>query len=172
MQQVAAREEKRNPRPPFTTSTLQQEASRKLGFSAKQTMMLAQKLYDGSALQGSSSGGLITYMRTDSQALAQQAVTSLRTLISKAYGKPYLPAQPQVYKGRVKNAQEAHEAIRPTDVARDPKSLRSVLDDESYRLYDLIWKRTLASQMNAAIFERIKADMHDGEANKVIYFAG
>ena len=166
VQQVAAREEKRNPRPPFTTSTLQQEASRKLGFSAKQTMMLAQKLYDGSALQGSSSGGLITYMRTDSQALAQQAVTSLRTLISKAYGKSYLPAQPQVYKGRVKNAQEAHEAIRPTDVARDPKSLRSVLDDESYRLYDLIWKRTLASQMNAAIFERIKADMYDGEADK------
>ncbi|MBC6444022.1 MAG: type I DNA topoisomerase [Alphaproteobacteria bacterium GM202ARS2] len=161
--QVTAKEERRHPRPPFTTSTLQQEASRKLGFSAKQTMTLAQKLYDGSALQGQSSGGLITYMRTDSQALSQQAVRGLRTLIGKAYGEAYLPPQPNVYKGRVKNAQEAHEAIRPTDVARDPKSLRGFLDSESHQLYDLIWKRTLASQMKAAVFERIKADMSDGK---------
>ena len=163
---VEAKKEERHPRPSFTTSTLQQEAARKLGFSAKRTMQTAQKLYDGSALRDGQNVGLITYMRTDSHGLSAQAVTALRSVLLRVYGDAYVPAKARVYKGKVKNAQEAHEAIRPTDFSRPPSQLKTLLDDDCYRLYDLIWKRTLASQMASAVFERMRVDITDGVATK------
>ena len=144
---------KRHPAPPFITSTLQQEASRKLGFSARKTMTIAQKLYEGVDL-GDESTGLITYMRTDGLQMAPEAIKTIRTQIKNAFGKDYCPNTPRVYKTKAKNAQEAHEAIRPTNVALKPDSLKSRLPRDEYRLYDLIWKRALASQMSSARLER------------------
>ncbi|MEP3112765.1 type I DNA topoisomerase [Nisaea sp.] len=140
---------KRNPYPPFTTSTLQQEASRKLGFGASRTMQLAQKLYEGIDL-GGETVGLITYMRTDGVQLSQDAVFAIRDDIGKNFGDRYLPNSPRIYKNKSKNAQEAHEAIRPTDVRRHPREMAARLDKDMARLYELIWKRTVACQMASA----------------------
>lgn len=154
---VESKPARRNPYPPFTTSTLQQEASRKLGFSARDTMRIAQRLYEGVDI-GGETVGLITYMRTDGVDVAPEALTQTRKLIASRYSARHLPDSPRVYKSKTRNAQEAHEAIRPTDVERTPDSLRS-LDSDMYRLYDLIWKRMVASQMEAAEFERTTIDI-------------
>lgn len=144
---------KRNPYAPFTTSTLQQEASRKLGFDAQRTMRTAQSLYEGKTLGGEVTG-LITYMRTDGVSMANEAIHAARNHIEERYGERYLPPAPRIYKTKAKNAQEAHEAIRPTDPTRRPADVASALNDDERRLYDLIWKRTIASQMAAAEMER------------------
>lgn len=147
---------KRNPYPPFTTSTLQQEASRKLGFGASRTMQIAQKLYEGIDL-GGETVGLITYMRTDGVQLSQEAVFAIRDDIGKNFGDRYLPNSPRMYKNKSKNAQEAHEAIRPTDVRRHPKQMAAHLDRDMLRLYELIWKRTVACQMASAELDQTTA---------------
>ncbi|ADG11231.1 type I DNA topoisomerase [Caulobacter segnis] len=151
---------KRSPAPPFTTSTLQQEAARKLGFSAQRTMQAAQKLYEGVDI-GGETVGLITYMRTDGVSMAPEAITEARDVIGKVYGKEYVPDVPRLYKSKAKNAQEAHEAIRPTSMGRNPGSLR--LDPELGRLYELIWKRTIASQMESARIERTTVDLESAD---------
>lgn len=143
---VTTKPVKRNPTPPFITSTLQQEAARKLRFSAKKTMQIAQKLYEGFSINGETIG-LITYMRTDSTNLAAEAVTQARSLIKSRYGARYVPAQPRTFTKKAKNAQEAHEAIRPTDATRLPQDLQAKLDGDHLKLYDLIWKRFVACQM-------------------------
>jgi DNA topoisomerase I len=148
----------RNPAPPFSTSTLQQEAARKLGFSADRTMRTAQRLFEGIEL-GGETVGLITYMRTDSVQLSNDALAACRGVIGERYGRDYLPEQPRRFKSRTKNAQEAHEAIRPTDPARLPGEVGRFLDDDQRRLYELIWQRTLASQMAAAIMDRVTAEI-------------
>ncbi|MDA5193117.1 type I DNA topoisomerase [Govanella unica] len=163
--QVESKPARRFPQPPFTTSTLQQEASRKLGFSATRTMQVAQKLYEGLDI-GGETVGLITYMRTDGVSIAAEALASCRDAIEQNFGKNYLPPSPREYKAKAKNAQEAHEAIRPTDLHRKPESLAGMLTDEQLKLYDLIWKRTIASQMEAAVFERTSADIRSVD-NKV-----
>lgn len=145
------KESKRSPWAPFTTSTLQQEASRKFGFGVKQTMMIAQKLYEGIDLWGGERQGLITYMRTDSVNLSAEAVAKSADFIEKEYGKQYVKTR--AFKNKNSSAQEAHEAIRPTDVMRTPASLKTVLDPQQLKLYELIWKRTLASQMSDALVE-------------------
>ncbi|MBX9977091.1 MAG: type I DNA topoisomerase, partial [Alphaproteobacteria bacterium] len=155
---IEKKQVKRNSAAPFITSTLQQEAARKIGFSASRTMQIAQKLYEGITVNGESTG-LITYMRTDGVQLAADAVTSIRAHIEKNYGDKYVPTAPIIYKSKAKNAQEAHEAIRPTDISRTPESLRSYLDDTQYKLYDLIWKRTLACQMTQAVFDQVSLDI-------------
>ncbi|WP_420404098.1 type I DNA topoisomerase [Nisaea sp.] len=147
---------KRHPYPPFTTSTLQQEASRKLGFGASRTMQIAQKLYEGIDL-GGETVGLITYMRTDGVQLSQEAVFAIRDDIGKNFGDRYLPNSPRMYKNKSKNAQEAHEAIRPTDVRRHPKQMAAHLDKDMLRLYELIWKRTVACQMASAELDQTTA---------------
>ncbi|MBF0368683.1 MAG: type I DNA topoisomerase [Magnetococcales bacterium] len=156
----------RNPAPPFITSTLQQEASRKLRFSAKKTMSTAQRLYEGlevpTADGGKEMAGLITYMRTDSVTLAQEAVVALRDLISNRYGPEFVPKTPRRYKSSAKNAQEAHEAIRPTDASRTPEMLKSVLPPDQFRLYELIWKRTVTSQMASAKIDKVAATLSVG----------
>jgi DNA topoisomerase-1 len=139
---------RRHPSPPFRTSTLQQEAARKLGFAAKRTMQVAQKLYED---------GLISYMRTDGVTMAAEAVTAARSHISSSFGKSYLPDAPRVYESKAKNAQEAHEAIRPTDISLKPESVQGESDHR--RLYELIWKRTLASQMESAVFDQVAVDI-------------
>ena len=149
---------KRNPAPPFTTSTLQQEASRKLGFAARRTMQVAQQLYEGIAVSGEQVG-LITYMRTDGVQIAEQALHQARDVIGQRYGKAYVPEKPRRYRTKAKNAQEAHEAIRPTDLARDPRSLAGALNKDQARLYELIWKRALASQMASAEIDRVSVDI-------------
>jgi DNA topoisomerase-1 len=160
IQKITRKDKRRSPAPPFTTSTLQQEASRKLGFGAKKTMMVAQQLYEGVDVGGGEGTvGLITYMRTDSLSVSQQAQSEARALIAKKYGEDYVPAKPNVYKTRAKGAQEAHEAIRPTGVTREPAMLRTTLNRDQYRLYDLIWKRFVASQMAAAIFDSTSVDI-------------
>jgi len=171
IQNVEKKQQRRNPAAPFITSTLQQEASRKLGFSAQQTMRVAQKLYEGIALDGETVG-LITYMRTDGTTLSEDAVTQCRNLIQKDYGKDYLPDAPRLYKSKAKNAQEAHEAVRPTNLSRTPVSLRSNLDDQMLKLYDLIWKRTMASQMENAILDQVAADISDGTDDVVLRATG
>ncbi|WP_109260501.1 type I DNA topoisomerase [Hyphobacterium indicum] len=153
---VEAKPAKRNPPPPFTTSTLQQEASRKLGFNAQRTMRTAQKLYEGVNI-GGETVGLITYMRTDGVDMAAEAITQVRDVISARYGKLYSPGSPRIYKSKQRNAQEAHEAIRPTSFSRAPEDLR--LDEDQRRLYELIWKRAVASQMESARFERTTIDI-------------
>jgi DNA topoisomerase-1 len=161
---VAAIERKtvrRNPFPPFTTSTLQQEASRKLGLSASRTMQVAQRLYEGVDLDGDTVG-LITYMRTDAVSLSQEAIRGARRLIEQQYGPKYLPDEPRVYKTAAKNAQEAHEAIRPTDLARRPEQVAHALDRDQQRLYELIWKRTVASQMESAVLDQVSVDISAG----------
>ncbi len=155
---VQSKPARRNPAAPFTTSTMQQEAARKLGFNAQRTMRTAQKLYEGIAINGETTG-LITYMRTDGVNIAAEAITSARSVIADEYGDNYVPAKPKYYKNKSKNAQEAHEAIRPTDLARLPKTVASRLDDDQKRLYELIWKRTIASQMAEAQMERTTADI-------------
>ncbi len=154
IQSIDKKQVKRNPTAPFITSTLQQEASRKLGFSASRTMQIAQKLYEGISIGGESTG-LITYMRTDGVQLSAEAVEHMRHYITKNYGGKYLPQAPLVYKSKAKNAQEAHEAVRPTDITRTPESLKPYLDEAQYKLYDLIWKRTLACQMTQAVFDQV-----------------
>ena len=151
---------RRNPSPPFTTSTLQQEASRKLGFSASRTMQIAQKLYEGINI-GSETTGLITYMRTDGVQLGAEAIAALRDDIGTRYGARYVPEKHRVYKTKAANAQEAHEAIRPTDIKRSPDKIRSYLDHDQARLYELIWKRTIASQMQSAELDQTGVDIGD-----------
>jgi DNA topoisomerase-1 len=158
--EVERRQVRRNPFPPFTTSTLQQEASRKLGFGASRTMQLAQRLYEGIDL-GGDTVGLITYMRTDGVAIAAEAVAGVRQLIGSEFGARFLPGEPRVYRSPAKNAQEAHEAIRPTDVARQPGDVARHLDNDQRRLYELIWKRTIASQMASAILDQVTIDVAD-----------
>jgi DNA topoisomerase-1 len=158
---VEKKQRRRNPAPPFTTSTLQQEASRKLGFSAQRTMSVAQRLYEGIDV-GEGSVGLITYMRTDSLTLANEALEELRTVIRERYGADNVPEQPRRYKTSARNAQEAHEAIRPTSAARRPEQVKKFLDANQFKLYELIWKRTVASQMAPAVFDTVGLDMGAG----------
>lgn len=159
---VEKKQRKRNPAAPFITSTLQQEAARKLGFAVQRTMRIAQQLYEGIELD-SGSTGLISYMRTDSVNLAQDAVNEIRDLIVERYGKDNLPDEVRVYKTKSKNAQEAHEAIRPTSAMRTPESIKSYLSPEQFKLYDLIWKRTVASQMISATIDTMTIEMVAGD---------
>ncbi len=155
---VEAKPARRNPQAPFTTSTLQQEASRKLGFAPAHTMRIAQRLYEGINIGGETTG-LITYMRTDGVQIAPEAITQVRKVIGEDYGKSYLPDAPRQYSSKAKNAQEAHEAIRPTDLSRRPSQIRGKLDNDQARLYELIWMRTVASQMEGAEMERTTVDI-------------
>jgi DNA topoisomerase I len=156
--EVEARPARRNPYPPFTTSTLQQEASRKLGFAPAITMRLAQRLYEGTEIDGETVG-LITYMRTDGVDMAEEAVVSARRVIGREFGKEYVPEAPRKYTAKTKNAQEAHEAIRPTDLGRLPKQVARYVDSDQARLYELIWTRTIACQMESAELERTTVDI-------------
>ena len=161
---VKKTQSKRQPTAPFITSTLQQEAIRKLGFTAQWTMRIAQQLYEGIDI-GEGSIGLITYMRTDSVNLAEEALTEIRDFISSRYGKNSLPEQARIFKTKSKNAQEAHEAIRPTSVTRLPSDIKDSLTDEQFKLYELIWKRTMASQMTHATIDSVAVDMSCGDGN-------
>ena len=163
--EVEKKQRKRNATAPFTTSTLQQEASRKLGFGAQRTMRTAQGLYEGVDI-GEGQVGLITYMRTDSITLSNECLEELRTLIPERYGRDYLPDAVNVYKNKSKNAQEAHEAIRPSSVGRLPNDLKRFLNDDQYRLYNLIWKRTVASQMTHALIDQVAVDFACGPDNR------
>jgi DNA topoisomerase-1 len=158
---IDRKERRRNPAPPFTTSTLQQEAARKLGFNARRTMRLAQQLYEGVDI-GEGAVGLITYMRTDSVNLADEAVREIREVAGRLYGRAEVAEEPRVYKTKSKNAQEAHEAIRPTSAAIVPADIESKLDPDQYKLYSLIWKRAVASQMSHAVFDTVAVDMLAG----------
>jgi DNA topoisomerase I len=158
---IDRKQRRRNPAPPFTTSTLQQEAARKLGFNARRTMRLAQQLYEGLDI-GEGSVGLITYMRTDSVSLAAEAVAEIREVAAGLYGKDEVAEEPRVYKTKSKNAQEAHEAIRPTSAKITPAHVEGKVDGDLYRLYSLIWKRAVASQMSHAIFDTVAVDMLAG----------
>ncbi len=164
---VERKTQNRNPAAPFTTSTLQQEASRKLGMGTSRTMSVAQRLYEGIDL-GGETVGLITYMRTDSTVLSGEAIASARSAIQKIYGERYLPASPRVYRTKAKNAQEAHEAVRPTDLSRHPDQMRRYLDNDQARLYELVWKRTMASQMESAVIDRVAVDID--AADKAVTF--
>ena len=157
--QVTRKEMKRNPAPPFTTSTLQQEASRKLGFSAKKTMSTAQRLYEGVDLGAGGTVGLITYMRTDSVNLSSQALKEAHEVITAAYGVAYALPKPRHYKNKSKNAQEAHEAIRPTYLDKTPAAMKKFLPPDQFRLYELIWKRTIACQMAEALLDQTSVDI-------------
>jgi DNA topoisomerase I len=161
---VEKKQRKRNPSPPFTTSTLQQEASRKLGFTAQRTMRTAQQLYEGVDI-GGETVGLISYMRTDSVNLAMEAINEIRALIAKRYGEDNLPDAPQVYKTKSKNAQEAHEAIRPTSAERIPEQMKKHLTPDQFKLYELIWKRTVACQMVHALLDTVAVDLEAGSGN-------
>jgi DNA topoisomerase-1 len=161
---VDKKQRKRNPSPPFTTSTLQQEASRKLGFGAQRTMRVAQQLYEGVEIEGETVG-LITYMRTDSVNLAAEGVQEIRELIRERYGEENLPEAPQVYKSKSKNAQEAHEGIRPTSAWRTLEKVKPFVKPEQLKLYDLIWKRTVACQMVHATLDTVAIDLQAGEGN-------
>jgi DNA topoisomerase-1 len=161
---VSKKQRKRNPAAPFTTSTLQQEASRKLGFGAQRTMSVAQQLYEG-VDTGDGAVGLITYMRTDSVSLANEAVEELRGFIAEKYGATAVPKTPQVYKTKSKNAQEAHEAVRPTSILRTPESLKTYLPADQLKLYTLIWQRTIASQMIHATMNTVAVDLGCGTGN-------
>jgi DNA topoisomerase-1 len=160
---VTKKQRRRNPAAPFTTSTLQQEASRKLGFNTQRTMRVAQKLYEGIELPGEGNVGLITYMRTDSVTLAAVALEEIRDVIGNRYGKENVPAEAREFKTKSKNAQEAHEAIRPTSVARAPDDIKAALDEDQFRLYSLIWRRTMASQMIPAVFDTVAVDFAAGD---------
>jgi DNA topoisomerase-1 len=158
---IDRKQRRRNPAPPFTTSTLQQEAARKLGFNARRTMRLAQQLYEGVDI-GEGAVGLITYMRTDSVSLANEAVNEIREVATRLYGKSEVADEPRVYKTKSKNAQEAHEAVRPTSAAIVPADIEGKLDSDLHRLYSLIWKRAVASQMSHAVFDTVAVDMVAG----------
>lgn len=160
---VERKKASRYPAAPFTTSTLQQEAARKLRFSAKKTMQIAQKLYED---------GLITYMRTDAVNLSKDAIDACREAIEKYFGEAYLPKTPKEYKNKTKNAQEAHEAIRPSDVMNTPKKLEIKLDSDAYKLYELIWKRTLACQMNPAILDKVVVDVASNDSQILLRATG
>ncbi len=162
---IDRKQRKRNPSPPFTTSTLQQEAARKLGFGAQRTMRTAQQLYEGVDF-GEGAVGLITYMRTDSVNLANEAVAEIRQVIASMYGKDSVPETPRVYKTKSKNAQEAHEAIRPTSAAITPERLEGKIDPEQLKLYSLIWKRAFASQMEPAVYDTVAVDLVPGRSAK------
>jgi DNA topoisomerase-1 len=168
---VAKKERRRNPTAPFITSTLQQEAIRKLRFSAQKAMRTAQQLYEGIDL-GAGPVGLITYMRTDSVVLANEAVEEIRELINQRYGKDSVPAKPPVYKTKSKNAQEAHEAVRPTSALRIPEEIKEHLTAEQYKLYDLIWKRTVASQMTHATLNTVSVELHCGNKDNIFRASG
>ncbi|AKK65460.1 DNA topoisomerase I [Xanthomonas oryzae] len=159
---VASKERKRRPAPPFTTSTLQQEASRKLGFTTRKTMQVAQKLYEGVALGDEGSVGLISYMRTDSVNLSQDALSEIRDVIARDYGTASLPDQPNAYTTKSKNAQEAHEAVRPTSALRTPAQVARFLSDDERRLYELIWRRAVACQMIPATLNTVSVDLSAG----------
>ena len=161
---VERKQRKRHPAPPFITSTLQQEAARKLGFTAQRTMRVAQQLYEGVDV-GGGSVGLISYMRTDSVNLAQEALSEIRDFVAERYGRDHLPPQARQYKTKAKNAQEAHEAIRPTSIRREPAALKQHLSNEQYRLYELIWKRTLACQMAHALINMVSVNLSAGPGN-------
>ncbi|HEX9777636.1 MAG TPA: type I DNA topoisomerase [Geopsychrobacteraceae bacterium] len=177
IEKLEKKERKRNPAAPFTTSTLQQEASRKLGFSARKTMSTAQKLYEGIDI-GEGSHGLITYMRTDSVALSELATGEAREVICQLYGKEYALSKPRIFRSKSKNAQEAHEAVRPTSIAHTPDQIKQYLTSDQFRLYQLIWKRTVASQMAQAIFDATSIDISAGDrygfraSGQVIRFPG
>ncbi|MFC4625795.1 type I DNA topoisomerase [Daeguia caeni] len=162
---VEAKPTKRNPAPPFTTSTLQQAASGQLGFSASRTMQVAQRLYEGVDI-GGETAGLITYMRTDGVQMAPEAINAARAAIAANFGDKYVPEKPRYYSSKAKNAQEAHEAIRPTDFSRHPKDVRRYLDEDQARLYELIWKRAIASQMQAADIERTTVDIEASNGDR------
>ena len=173
---ITKKERKRNPSAPFITSSLQQEASRKLNFSPKKTMLLAQKLYEGIKLDKKGTVGLITYMRTDSVRLSDQALEDVRSFIPEKYGDDYLPSKPNVYKSK-KSAQEAHEAIRPTDVNIDPNSIKDYLEKDLFRLYQLIWSRFVSCQMVPAVLDTTQFDIKSGNYlfrsnGSILKFAG
>src|SRR5579862_4509262 len=163
---VEAKPLKRHPQPPFTTSTLQQEASRKLGFAPAHTMRVAQRLYEGIDI-GGESVGLITYMRTDGVQIAEEAIAAARRVIESEYGARYVPNAPRRYETKAKNAQEAHEAIRPTDLSRRPRDTKRFLDADQAKLYELIWLRTVASQMESAELERTTVDIEAKVAGRL-----
>ena len=176
LESITKKERKRNPSAPFITSSLQQEASRKLNYSPKKTMMLAQKLYEGIKLEKKGTVGLITYMRTDSVRLSDQALEEVRNYIPERYGKEYLPAKPNMYKSK-KSAQEAHEAIRPTDVTLDPNFLKDHLEKDLFRLYQLIWSRFVSCQMVPAVLDTTQFDIKSGNYlfrsnGSILKFAG
>lgn len=162
---VASKERKRRPAPPFTTSTLQQEAARKLGFTTKRTMQVAQKLYEGVAIGEEGTVGLISYMRTDSVNLSMDAIAELRDVIARDYGTKALPDKPNFYQTKSKNAQEAHEAVRPTSALRTPAKVARFLSDDERKLYDLIWKRSVACQMVPATLNTVSVDLAAGTAH-------
>jgi len=164
VEKVERKQRKRNPAPPFITSTLQQEAARKLGFTAQRTMRVAQQLYEGVDI-GGGAVGLITYMRTDSVSLAQEALAEIRDFVAERYGADHLPDRARIYKTKSKNAQEAHEAVRPTSIRRVPQDIKAHLTGDQARLYELIWKRTLACQMAEALINTVAVDLSAGEGN-------
>jgi DNA topoisomerase-1 len=164
VESIERKQRKRNPSAPFITSSLQQEAARKLGFTARKTMMLAQQLYEGIDI-GEGTMGLITYMRTDSVNLSADAIEEMREYIQERFGRDYCPKEPRVYKTKSKNAQEAHEAIRPTSIKRAPDQLQSFLTPDQFKLYQLVWKRTIASQMTEALLDTVAVDLSCGVGN-------
>ncbi len=168
---VEKKQARRNPYPPFTTSTLQQDASRRLGIGAARTMRIAQQLYEGVEI-GGETVGLITYMRTDGVALSNEAIASARNVIGRDFGKDYLPDSPRIYKSTAKNAQEAHEAIRPTDLERTPEKVARYLEGEQRALYTLIWQRTMASQMASAVLDQVAVDITDPKSLAVFRATG
>jgi len=164
---VEAKPARRNPPPPFTTSTMQQEASRKLGFAPAIAMRMAQRLYEGVEIDGETTG-LITYMRTDGIEIAPEAIADIRAMIGKNYGKEYVPGAPRTYQNKSKNAQEAHEAVRPTNPSRTPAEVAKYVDRDQARLYELIWNRAVASQMENAELERTTVDISAKSGSRVI----
>ena len=155
---ITKKETKRNPYPAFTTSTMQIESSRKLGLSANQTMRTAQKLYEGTEIKGETTG-LITYMRTDSVVMSNEAINQIRNFVTDKYGSNYLPENPKIYKSKAKNAQEAHECIRPTNIDLTPNDIKQFITGEEYKLYEIIWQRAVSSQMTSAIFDQVAVDI-------------
>ena len=156
---VKRSERRRKPSAPFTTSTLQQEASRKLGFTAKRTMALAQGLYEGQDVGNGGATGLITYMRTDSMNVSEIAQKEARDFVTGKYGADFLPPEPPQYKTKTIGAQEAHEAIRPTSVMREPEKVKPFLETAMFKLYNLIWQRFVASQMEAAVYDTLQVEV-------------
>ena len=171
VREIERKQVRRNPPPPFTTSTLQQEASRKLGMTASRTMRIAQRLYEGIDIEGDTIG-LITYMRTDGVSLSNEAIAAVRQMIESEYGRNYHPDEPRIYRTQAKNAQEAHEAIRPTDMHRLPSDVARHLDDEQRRLYELIWKRAVASQMSTALIDQVGVDITSPAGDVVLRATG
>ena len=155
---ITKKEAKRNPYPAFTTSTMQIESSRKLGLSVNQTMRTAQKLYEGTEIKGETTG-LITYMRTDSVVMSNDAINQIRNFVTDNYGSNYLPEKPRIYKSKAKNAQEAHECIRPTNINLTPKDIKQYITNEEFKLYEIIWQRAISSQMASAILDQVAVDI-------------